>query len=170
MSSTATGARAAIACARNSVALGAHERMHDRLEFLQPAGLAYHLLGQRLAIDDAVRDGARKGLGDERRGGAAVERVHGGVGVVHRHAERPEHARRHRLSHADRAGEAEDEGHRPLTMSASIKARSAGVTFGVTPNQRPKPGTAWCSSMPSPSTARSARALAWARSGVSSGT
>ena len=37
-------------------------------------------------------------------------------------------------------------------MSATIRARSAGVTAGVTPNQRSKPGTAWCSSMPSPST------------------
>ncbi len=31
-------------------------------------------------------------------------------------------------------------------------ARSSGVTSGVTPNQRAKPGTAWCRSMPSPST------------------
>ena len=49
-------------------------------------------------------------------------------------------------------------------------ARSSRVTSGRTPNQRSNPGTAWCSSMPSPSTVRSPRARARARNGVSSGT
>jgi len=42
--------------------------------------------------------------------------------------------------------------------------------LGVAPNQRAKPGTAWCSSIPRPSTARKPRPRAAARSGVSSGT
>ena len=45
-------------------------------------------------------------------------------------------------------------------MSRSIRARSSAVTSGRTPNHFSKPGTAWCSSMPRPSTAAQARARA----------
>ena len=48
---------------------------------------------------------------------------------------------------------------RPMTRmplspsrSATTRARSSASTVGRTPNQRSKPGTAWCSSMPRPST------------------
>ena len=61
--------------------------------------------------------------------------------------------RRGRLAHADRAGETDDE-HHEAPRCAATWARSSGVTSGRTPNQRSKPGTAWCSSMPSPSTVR----------------
>ena len=65
---------------------------------------------------------------------------------------------RRRLPHADRPGEADDQHHGPLKLAA-ISARSSGVTAGRTPNQRSNPGTAWCSSMPSPSTVRLPRAM-----------
>ena len=54
-------------------------------------------------------------------------------------------------------------------ISCSRRWRSSGVTFGVTPNQRAKPGTAWWSSMPRPSTVRRPRLRAWRRSGGARG-
>lgn len=51
------------------------------------------------------------------------------------------------------------------------RARRSPVTCGLTPNQRSKPGTPWCSSMPSPSTVRKPREAASSfSSGVMSGT
>ena len=44
------------------------------------------------------------------------------------------------------------------------------VPAGVTPNQRVKPGTAWCSSMPRPSTMTPPRRSAWTIRSVLSGT
>src|SRR5262249_60694252 len=101
---------------------------------------------------------------------AAVEAVHRRVGVMDRHAGFGEQAGGDRLAHADRTGEAEDEHHTLALMSASIIARSSGVTRGVTPNQRANAGTAWCSSMPSPSTVRWPRSRAARSSAVSSAT
>ena len=54
----------------------------------------------------------------------------------------------------------------PARRSASTSARSSAVTSGVLPNQRAKPGAAWCSSMPSPSTATQPRRRAASTSGV----
>ncbi len=76
--------------------------------------------------------------------------MHGGVGVPDRHPGLGEEAGGRGLAHADRAGEAEPIGPRG---HASTAARSAASTSGRRPNQRSKPGTAWCSSMPRPSTA-----------------
>ena len=107
---------------------------------------------QPLAVDAAGRHRRRHQIG-ERLGAAAarsVEPMHGGVGVPDRHAGRGEEAGGGGLAHADRAGEAEPIGPRG---HASTAARSAASTSGRRPNQRSKPGTAWCSSMPRPSTA-----------------
>ena len=170
MSSTATGARAATAAVRNASRSARTSGCTIASSSFRRSGSTEHLLAERRTIDDPVRDGAGKCFRDERGGGAAIERVHDRIGVVDGNAERPEHRRGRRLAHADRAGEAEHEGHRLPSISAAIRARSAGVTVGVTPNQRAKPGTAWCSSMPRPSTARCPCARACLRSGVSSGT
>ena len=56
-------------------------------------------------------DGAGKRLLDQRRGAAAIERVHGGIGIVNRDAEPAEKIGGRRFAHADGAGEPEDEGH-----------------------------------------------------------
>ncbi len=153
----------------------AHQGMDQGFEAAQALGVAEHDGAQRRAIDRAVgAERPGKGLADGggRSAARAVERMHAGIGVVDRHAARPEHRRGGALAHADRAGEAEDErpAHRWLPRSATMRARKSGVTAGMRPNHREKPGTAWCSSMPSPSTAGRSRARAAARSGVSSGT
>jgi len=122
-----------------------------------------------LPIDLAVSRGARKRRFDGTRSRTIVELVHFGIGVANANAKRPQARRHGRLAHADGTGEAEDE-HQPPSMSATMTARSSSVTSGVTPNHRSKPGTAWCSSMPRPSTAARPRLRAAASNGVSSGT
>src|SRR5262249_12998844 len=107
--------------------------------------------------DLAATRGAGKRSLDRRRRFALVEAVDGRIGIVDPHARLGKQPCGGRFAHGDRSGEAEDENNaaRVLArMSASMTARSAGVTAGVTPNQRANAGTAWCSSMPRPSTAR----------------
>ena len=79
-----------------------------------------------------------------------IEPVHRGVGVPDRHARprrkaRPSSTCPCRPSRSARAGTA--------AHGASTAARSAASTSGRRPNQASKPGAAWCSSMPRPSTA-----------------
>ena len=85
--------------------------MNDALEPLQLVRLIQHPARETGAIDGAVDHGAGKGGFDQRRRGAAIERVDGGIGVMHRDALRPEHRGGRGLAHPDRAGEAENEGH-----------------------------------------------------------
>ena len=104
---------------------------------LQRAASSEHAAAERRAVDDPVRDGARET--PPRSSGAAarrVERVHDRIGVVDRHAEAPEHRRGRRLAHADRAGEAEDEGHAPASR---CRRRSAARSAGVTVGRHPEP-------------------------------
>src|SRR6185295_10791881 len=121
-----------------------------------------------LAVDGAVERGPGKRRFDKAdRGPAMIHQVmDAGIGVVHRDAHLPQGRCGGGLPHADRAGQAEDD----HGMSFSTKSLRAGVTWGSTPNQAAKPGRAWCSSMPSPSTTAFPRALAVASKGVSSGT
>ena len=72
-------------------------------------GVAENARGELVAIDLAAGGGAGKRRLDRGHGLALVEAVHHRVGVVHRHAFLGEEARRRRLSHSERAGEAEDE-------------------------------------------------------------
>ena len=51
-----------------------------------------------------------------------------------------------------------------------LQDRSAGVTAGIRPNQRAKPGTAWCSSIPRPPTVRCPSSRLSRSRAVSSGT
>ena len=119
--------------------------MHDRLEPPDRVRVADQLFATSfVAIDLAVDRRAGKRRLDRRDRLALVEPMHHRVGIVHRHAGLAEESRRGRLAHADRAGEAEDEHHVVFArMSASIMARCSGITFGATPNQWVKPGTAW---------------------------
>ena len=147
-----------------------HQGVHDGLEALELAGLGEQRRGELLAVDLAGGGRAGEGRLDGGHGGALVELVHLGIGIAHGDAERAQARRDRRLAHADRAGEADDQ-HQLPSMSATIRARSSAVTCGrhAEPLAR-SPGTAWCSSMPRPSTAASPRARAAASSGVTSGT
>ena len=88
---------------------GCDQRMHNGLELFQRRLIAEHAPAELDAVDLAVRRGAGKRRLDRRDRRAVIELVHGGVGVMHRHAFFGEHFRRRRFSHAERAGEAEDE-------------------------------------------------------------
>ena len=56
-----------------------------------------------------------------------------------------------------------------FARSALGRTRVASSTSGRWPNQRSKPGAAWCSNIPSPSTMRQPRCWASVRKGVISG-
>ena len=164
--------------------LGPDERMDDGFEAPQGLRIAQDPTTQRHAIDDSVRDGAGKRNLDRSRGGAGIEPVHDRIGIEDRDAAFGKQRRGRALAHADRTGEAENEGcpgRRPgrrsrrrhgrgAAMSASTTSRRAAVTVGIVPNQRAKPGRAWCRSMPRPPTVRRPCAAARRRSAVSRGT
>ena len=120
-----------------------HQRVNDGLEPFHCGVVAQHPGRQGGPVDHTVPHRPRKSGLDRWRCHAAIQRVHRRVGVVHRHAGFAEYGGRRRFSHADRAGHADYERHRWPSMSSTIRARSSGVTVGVTPNQRAKPGTAW---------------------------
>ena len=172
MSSTATGARGGRAPARNASSLGAHQRMHDRLELASgAAGSPSTRAPKRRAVDDPVRDGAGKRRLDQR----GRRRRDRGDAPPRRHRAPERRARRNIAAVADLPMPIEPV--RPRTkviavpsISATISGAQRGVTSGVTPNQRSKPGTAWCSSMPRPSTVAMPAGARRPRSGVSSGT
>ena len=142
MSSTTRSAPAARRLGDEGGALGAHERMDDRLQTLQCRCIMNNQRREPRPVDLAVSQRAWEGGFDQRRGGAAIERMNGGIGIMHWDAGLAEHGRGRRFAHADRAGEAEHEHQLLLTISAAISARSSAVTCGTFPNQRAKPGTA----------------------------
>ena len=73
--------------ARNALGVGAHQRDgRCASRRRSAAAIAEHAGGQRRAVDAGRRGGAGKARLDRRHGGRAIERVHRGVGVVHRHA------------------------------------------------------------------------------------
>ena len=169
MSSTTSGARRRAAARRKRRRRPRHHWVHDRLQSPKRAAVAKDMVTERRPIHRATPDNPGKRLTHRRhrRAPRAQQFVDHRVGLEHRHPEAREAARRRGLSHADGAGEPEDD-HRPV--SPATTARNRSVTAGVTPNQAAKPGRAWCSSIPRPSAVRWPRARAAARSGVSSGT
>lgn len=158
-----------------SLRFATYPRMQDRLQAPQGGGISKHPGAELAPVDAACDDDTRKGGIDRRHCSAAAghQAMHGRVGVVHRHAEAPQHIRRRRLAHTDRAGQAQDTGPAPTSTPFHFEARTnlrkAGVTLGSMPNQLAKPGAAWCSSMPRPSTVGLPRAAAAASRAVSSG-
>ena len=109
MSSTATFSPRASASARSRRSASCTSGMNDGLEPFERRVVAQNARGQLVAIDLAVRGGAGKRRLDRRHRLALVEPMHDRIGVVHRHAFLGEEARRRRLSHAERAGQTEDE-------------------------------------------------------------
>src|SRR5690606_18929816 len=118
------------------------------------------------AVDGAADADARKQRIDRHHGVAGIKLVHRLVRREGRNAVLCEHVEHGGLAGGDRSGEPEFE-HQSV---ASILARRSAVTSGRTPNQASKPGTAWCSNMPRPSTVLSPMACASSKSGVSKGT
>ena len=82
--------------------VASHQRVDDGVEALEFVRLAEHGLAQRLAVDLAVLDHARKRRANrpDRRAALVVEGVDRRVGVVDRHARLAEHRRGRRLAHA----------------------------------------------------------------------
>jgi hypothetical protein len=145
-------------------AVGGDERVHQGLDPVEEARVGRDSGAQSGAVDAALGHRIRGDAGERRRAGLTrVEAVHRGVGVPDRHAGLLEQRRGRRLAHADRAGQAEAVGH-----GASTAARRLASTSGLRPNQRSKPGTPWCKSMPRPSTATRPRARAASTKGVGS--
>ena len=90
-----------------SLARCLHRRVDDGLQCIELVGLAEHQRGQRIAIDYAVADAARKALsnrGHERAAGP-LQAPHFGIGIEQRHAGPLKHPGDGRLAHANRAGE-----------------------------------------------------------------
>ena len=148
-----------------------HPGVDDGLQPAQRGGVAEHAFAQHRPVDRTVPDRPGKGgchVGDCRPA-LRQQAMHGGIGIVDRHAEFAEHIRRRRLPHADGTGEPDDHHVRQSRRSAATCLRSASSTAGSAPYQPAKPGRAWWSSISSPSTARNPRARAEASSPVSSG-
>ena len=149
------------------LAVGGDERVDARLDAGEEARVGDDRVAQAVAVDGTADDRLRGEVGDGGGTGAAlgVEPVHRGVGVPDRHAGLGEEPGGGGLAHADRAGQAETVG---PAHGASTAARSASSTSGRTPNQRSKPGAAWCRSIPRPSTATRPSRRASATKGVGS--
>jgi hypothetical protein len=160
-------ARAAL---EEPVAFLRDQRMQDPLQPAERRRIAEDLAAQRLAVDPVRPGDTGKGRLDRRQRPAARphQPVDRRVRIIDPAAEPTQHAGRRALAHADRSGEAEDD-HRAIASSTA--ARSAPSTAGASggSNQAWKPGTAWCSSMPSPSTVGLPRARARPSRSVSSG-
>ena len=82
--------------------------MHDCFQPLERGGIVDNTVAELFPIDLAGGRRAGKGRLDWRDRIAFIERVDGGVGVMHRHAGLSEQPRRRRFSHPDRAGQAKD--------------------------------------------------------------
>lgn len=159
--------------AAEAALVGAHQRMKDCFEPAQSALVAEDATAELAPVDAVFSGGPReRGLDKRHRRATRTEQaVNAGIGVMDRHAQPAKHIGGRALAHADRAREAQDDhlSDGPPTVLRTAW-RNPDVTSGATPNHAAKPGRAWCSSMPSPSTTGLPRARAAARSGVSSGT
>ena len=158
--------------ARESAARRAHQRMEDRLQARQRRRVAEHPPAERLPVDRAV---ARRSRGTPRRPAATAappgpSRRCTAASASNTGTPSARNIwRRGRLAHRDRAGEAEHDHRDQPPVAARTTARSSSSTAGSIPNQARKPGRAWCSSMPRPSTTGLPCARATASSGVISG-
>ena len=126
-----------------------------------------HRVAERPAVDaaDSGRAGKQRlDMGDQ-AAARTLQRMHRGVRVEHRHARLAEHRRDRRLAHADRPGEAQDDGHATSSARSSAScARGAGC-----PKNFSNATAAWPINIASPSIAGWPRARASASSGVSNG-
>ena len=156
---------------RNELALlPLDHRMQDAFQAGERIRLAQHRMTQRDTIDGAVAHRAWERCLDSPHGTttARLHPMNSSVRVEHRNVGATEGCSSRGFPHAYAAGQAKDL-HRD-GRSAIMNWRSSSSTCGSIPNQARKPGTAWCSNMPMPSTVRSPRARAEDSNGVSNGT
>lgn len=157
-------------------ALATDEWMNDPLENRKERAILQDRAAQTGTVDAAPHERAGNERRDRRDGIAArsLEPVDRGVGVEDRDLGAAEQSRDRGFTHGDAAGEPDHaQGARVgqvAGMSIAIRALTSASMSGSTPNQAVKPGLAWWSSMPSPSTVRSPRAAASASRRVCSGT
>ena len=118
------------------------ERMHDGFEARESCGIIQNARRQDRPVDGAVASRAGESRLDRRRGRPGIERVHGGIGIMDADARGAKQVGRDGFAHSDGPRQAEHEHQVRPSMSAAIRARSAGVTAGRQPNQRSKPGAA----------------------------
>ena len=146
-----------------------HQRMHDRLKTQPGARIGQHHRAQRRPIQHTVRHNAGKFPRNrrQRRAATRLHPVHRRIRIEHRHTRPPEDPGNKRLAHANPAGQPYKFHVRAISAATSDTISSS--TTGVTPNHAAKPGTAWCSSMPSPATQRSPRASAASSNAVRAG-
>jgi hypothetical protein len=90
----------------------ADQRVHDGLKPCQRRLVIDDHGGELAAIDLAAGGAAGKGRLDGGSRAAFVKRMHGGVGIVHRHAGLGEELRGCGFAHADRAGQTQHKGSR----------------------------------------------------------
>ena len=145
------------------------EGMNARLDPGEEVGIGDDGVAQAVTVDRAGGDSLRREPGHGGGAGAAggVEPVNRRIGVPDGNAGVGEEPGGGGFAHAHGSGQPEAVGARP-DHSASTAARSSASTTGGTPNQLSKPGAAWCSSIPSPSTAVSPRCRAAVTNGVGS--
>lgn len=100
--------------------------MHDRLQSAQCRRVAEHPRAEPAAIDRAILHRVGKCLGNrsDRLATAPHHRMDRRIGVVHRNTEPAEHGGGRALTHADRAGETDDDGHFASTPWVRRKSSS----------------------------------------------
>ena len=110
----------------------------------------------RLTPPGPVVPGKCASISLDQRAFRALQPVHGGVGVEHRHAFVGEHPGHGGLAHADRAGEAEGD-HRAEQLAQARRRCRGG---GSAPKKWPNASAAWPISIDRPSTRRDPAARA----------
>lgn len=121
---------AAARAVRKETALGQpDEGMDDGFQAPQGRRVGEDAGAERPAVDTPPGHDAGKGGADGGDGGAArrEEPVDRRVRIVDRRAQAPQHARRRRLAHADRSGQAQHDHAVPLIAPAPRRGRSAAA-------------------------------------------
>ena len=172
MSSTTARRPGAAGAAEEGAFLLLDHRVQDGSSRFERVRLAEHRLARsaaRSTAPSAPCRGMRRRSARTARPPLRLQPVDRGVGVEHRDACAAEGRGRGGLAHADAAGQADD-----LHRRQQVRGDEAAQLFihhrRRRRTRRAKPGTAWCSSMPRPSTARRPARAGAASSGVSSGT
>ena len=118
--------------------------MQDPFEAAEFFGVPEDALREPLPVDRAglAAHPRECRLDGEHRGPAAAKQaMHDSIGVEQRHAEMPQHRRGGAFTHADRAGEAEDDHRVPMAPRVvRMAARNSRVTWTGLPNHASKPG------------------------------
>lgn len=147
----------------------ANQRMDDRFQAFEAARMKSELAAEFMPVDCSILHCTGEGCIHQGCSLAGIEIVDHGIRIVHRDSSIGEELCRRRFSHSDGAGET-DLQHQCASISAMMSARSAASTMGRRPNHCSNPGTAWCKSMPRPSTMGNPCSSACARIGVFKGT